>query len=76
MGGCEGGGWRLFWETPLESCDCDCGWDWVFGCVDDAVGGLALAPPDAVVGGVDMPFGASAAGEAMVVIVALMLMVN
>lgn len=39
----------------------------VLGCVEDAVGGLGLAAPLAVVGGVDMPFGISAAaGEAIV----------
>lgn len=49
--GCDGG------------CDWDC--DWVFGCVEEAVAGLGFCPPDAVVGGVDMPLGRSAAGDAM-----------
>jgi hypothetical protein len=47
-------------EVPLES--------WVFGCVEDWVGGLGFGALEAVVaGGVDMPFArVSAAGDAMV----------
>ena len=46
---------------PLESaCDCELGW------VEDAVGGDGFAAPEAVVGGVEIPFVISAcAGEAM-----------
>lgn len=44
------------------TCDAFC----VLGCVEDAVGGLALLALPAVVGGVEMPFvSGSAAGEAM-----------
>jgi hypothetical protein len=39
----------------------------VLGWVEEAVGGDGFGAPDAVVGGVDIPFGRSAAaGEAMV----------
>jgi hypothetical protein len=46
-------------EVPLES--------WVFGCVEDWVGGLGLGALEAVVaGGVEMPLArVSAAGDAM-----------
>jgi hypothetical protein len=38
----------------------------VFGCVEDAVAGLGFCPPEAVVGGVEMPFVSSAAaGDAI-----------
>lgn len=56
--------------VPFKPWDCDrpCDWVCVFGCVEEAVGGLGLAPPVAVVGGVEMPFCRSAAaGEAMVI---------
>jgi hypothetical protein len=52
--------------VPFRVWDWDAGCDCVLACVEEAVGGLLFWPPEAVVGGVDMPFGSSAgAGEAM-----------
>jgi hypothetical protein len=54
-------GWMGAAVCPLER-GCECG----LGCAEEAVGGLGFGAPEAVAGGVEMPFGRSAwAGEAM-----------